>query len=216
MKRFDFRIVLAVLLILGGVVFLLQNMGVVPPLQDYLFALLFAVGGLAFLGVLASDRQQWWAVIPGVVLLDLALIIGLGEAVDRGVLAVPGDWIGGLFLLGIGVAFWVVFFMRSEFWWAIIPAGVLSTLGVVAAFGDALPGGGGAIFFLGLALTFGLLAMIPVDNKRMGWPWIPAGVTLGIALIILASAGNLINYLWPVVMIVGGGFLLLRAFTRRA
>ncbi|HEY9086932.1 MAG TPA: hypothetical protein VIO36_02090 [Anaerolineaceae bacterium] len=216
MKRFDYRIVLAVLLILGGVVFLLQNLGVVPPLQDYLFALLFAVGGLAFLGVLAADRKQWWAIIPGVVLLDLALIIGLGEATQRGVLRIPDDWIGGVFLLGIGVAFWVVFFTRPEFWWAIIPAGTLSTLGVVAAFGEALPGGGGATLFIGLALTFGLLGLIPVNNQRMGWPFIPAAACLFVALIILASAGNLINYLWPVALILGGGFLLLRAFTKRA
>ena len=35
--------------------------------------------------------------------------------------------------------------------------------------------------------------------------------TLGlcfIGLLVLASAGNLINYLWPVAMIVGGGILL--------
>ena len=87
---------------------------------------------------------------------------------------------------------------------------------MVAAFGEALPGGGGATLFIGLALTFGLLGLIPVNNQRMGWPFIPAAACLFVALIILASAGNLINYLWPVALILGGGFLLLRAFTKRA
>jgi hypothetical protein len=166
--------------------------------------------------VLVSDRQQWWAIIPGVVLLDLGLIIALGEAVDRGLLRFPGDWIGGIFLLGLGVAFFLVFFMRPDFWWAIIPAGVLSSLALVAGFSSVLPEGGAYILFFGLAITFALVGMIPVDNKRMQWPWIPAGILFFIGLLVLASAGNLINYLWPVAMIIGGGILLLRAFMRRA
>ncbi len=216
MKRIDMRIVLAALLIIGGLVFLLQNIGVIGPLHGYLFALLFALGGLVFLGVLVSDRRQWWAVIPGVVLLDLGVIIALGEATDRGMLRMPGEWIGGIFLLGLGAAFFLVFFMRPEFWWAIIPAGVLSTLGLVAGFSNVLPEGGAYILFFGMALTFALLGMLPVDNKRMQWPWIPAGILFFIGLLVLASAGNLINYLWPVAMIVGGGILLVRAFMRRA
>jgi len=216
MKRIDMRIVLAALLIIGGLVFLLQNIGVIGPLQGFLFAILFAFGGLAFLGVLVSDRQQWWAIIPGVVLLDLGLIIALGEAVDRGMLRFPGDWIGGIFLLGLGVAFFLVFFMRPDFWWAIIPAGVLSSLALVAGFSSVLPEGGAYILFFGLAITFALVGMIPVDNKRMQWPWIPAGILFFIGLLVLASAENLINYLWPVAMIIGGGILLLRAFMRRA
>lgn len=216
MKRIDMRIVLAAFLIVGGVVFLLQNTGIIGPLHGYLFALLFAFGGLAFLGVLATDRKQWWAVIPGIVLLDLGLIIALGEAIDRGMLRMPGEWVGGIFLLGLGVAFFLVFFLRPEFWWAIIPAGVLSTLGLVAGFSNVLPEGGAYILFFGMAITFALLGLLPVDNKRMQWPWIPAGILFLVGVLVLASAENMINFLWPVVMIIGGGLLLLRAFMRRA
>ena len=216
MKRFDLRIVFATLLIVAGVVFLLQNVGIIGPLQGYLFAVLFAIGGLAFLGVLTADRKQWWAVIPGVVLLDLALIIALGEATERGALNFPEDWIGGIFLFGIGVAFWIVLFLRSDFWWAIIPAGVMTSLGLVAALSNALPFDEAVILFFGMALTFALLGMIPVENKRMQWPWIPAGILFAIGLIILASAGNVFNYVWPVALILGGGYLLLRAFMRPA
>ncbi len=215
MKRFDMRIVLAVLLILGGIIFLLQNVGVIGPLQGYLFALLFALGGLAFLGVLATDRAQWWAAIPGGVLLDLGLIIALGEANSRGALRFPEDWIGGIFLLGIGLTFFLVFFLRPEFWWAIIPAGVLSSLGLTAGFSSSLPFDSGALLFLGMGLTFALLGLLPVNNKRMTWPWIPAAVLIVLGLVVLSSSLNWFQYIWPVVLILAGGFLLLRGFARQ-
>lgn len=215
MKRFDSRVIFAVLLILGGVIFLLQNLGVIAPLQDYFFALIFAVAGLVFFGVLASDRAQWWAAIPGGVLLDLGLIIALDEATSRGALRFPEEWTGGIFLLGMGLTFFLVFFLRPEFWWAIIPAGVLSSLGITAGFGSSLPFDGAALLFLGMGLTFALLGLLPVNNKRMSWPWIPAAVLIVLGLVVLSSSLNWFQYIWPVALILAGGFLLLRGFARQ-
>lgn len=211
MERFNFRLIFGILLILAGAIFLAQTMGFFT-IGGSLWGILFGLGGLAFLSVLVTDRKQWWAAIPGIVLLSLAALIILSEAF-------PGydDRLGGgVFLGGIGLAFLVVYLVAPANWWAIIPAGVMMTLGVVAGL-DNIPGlETGGIFFLGLGATFGVLSLLKVDGRRMGWPLIPAGVLLLMGLLIMASASNLASFMWPVAIIVVGIFLLMRSFMRRA
>lgn len=198
------------LLVVIGVLFLLQNFNLFGSFEDMVWLVLFGGGGLAFLYVFATNQQQWWAVIPGFVLLGLAALIGFGDRL--------GAWGGALFLGSIGLAFWVVYFMRRDFWWAVIPAGVLTTLAVVAALGDNLPGmASGGIFFLGLAATFGLLYFLPGAAGQTRWAIIPAAVLGLMGLMLMLSMGGLINYLWAIGLILAGGYLLVRAapFTRR-
>jgi hypothetical protein len=164
-------------LLLLGIVALLQVLGLFPTDGTFgaiVFGILFAGVGIAFLSLLANGRQNWWAVIPGMVLLSLGVLILLGGFA-------PGlaDVVGGaIFLGGISVAFWLVFFLIPQNWWAIIPAGVLMTLAAVTVIPDTASIETGGIFFLGLALTFLALALIPVEGKRMTWPLIPGGILL--------------------------------------
>ncbi len=130
------------LLVALGVLFLLQNFGLFSSFGDFVWLVLFGAGGLAFLYVFAVSPQQWWAVIPGFVLLGLAALIGFGDRL--------GAWGPALFLGSIGLAFWVIFVVRREFWWALIPAGTLTTLAFVSMLADRLPDmATGGIFFLG-------------------------------------------------------------------
>lgn len=191
------------LLVAFGVLFLLQNFGLFGGMENLVFLVLFGAGGLAFLYVFATNQQQWWAVIPGFVLLGLGVLIGLGDKL--------GAWGGALFLGSIGLAFWVIYFVRRDFWWAVIPGGVLTTLAVVAALGESLPGmATGGIFFLGLALTFALVYLLPVEGGRQRWAAIPA-LVLGIfGLLLTLSLGGIINYVWAIGLIAAGVYLLTR------
>jgi hypothetical protein len=116
------------LLVAFGVLFLLQNFGIFGSIANMLWLLGFGAAGLTFLFVFASNRQQWWAVIPGFTLLGLSVLIAFWRADGRmGRRAVPGS---------IGLSFWVIYAVRRDYWWALIPAGTLSTLAVVAALAE--------------------------------------------------------------------------------
>jgi hypothetical protein len=73
----------------------------------------------------------------------------------------------------------------------------------------------GAIFFAGLGLTFALIALLPNKTGRMTWAWIPAGILLLLAVLVIANIGSIFNYIWPAVLIFVGGFFLWRAVRGR-
>lgn len=212
MRQFQVRIVGGILLIAAGVLFLLQNLGIFA-VGDYLWPFLFGTGGLVFLYVFLTDRANWWAIIPGFTLLGLAAMMALDQFAPQ----VGETWGAALFLGGIGLAFWVVYLTNREHWWAVIPGGVLFTIALVSGLSSILEGiETGGVFFLGLGLTFALLAFLPTPEGRMKWALIPAGVLLVMGLLITAATTAIINYLWPAALILGGIYLLFRAFSSRS
>ena len=68
----------------------------------------------------------------------------------------------------------------------------------------------GGIFFLGLALTFGLLSFVKTPEGRLKWALIPAAVLLVMGVVITASAAQLFGYIWPAALIMAGIYLLVR------
>ena len=70
--------VMGVLLLVAGGLLLLQNLGIfTPTISGAIWAPLFGLGGMAFLLVFIFNREQWWALIPGMTLLGLAVLVGL-------------------------------------------------------------------------------------------------------------------------------------------
>jgi hypothetical protein len=212
MDRLGVRLVLALLLIAAGIVFLLDSLELVE-MGGLLWGAILATGGLTFLYVFYADREQWWALIPGFVLLSLGVLVGVSELLPR----LAGGWMDALFLGGLGLAFWAIFLVRREFWWAIIPGGVLWSVALVSGLSKMLPGEAeGGVLFLGMGLTFVLVSLVQTERGRMRWALIPAGVMLLMALIMFASTGGaLFAYLWPAALILAGLYLLARAFFRR-
>ena len=210
-RWFESRILWGLLLVLAGVIFLLQNLGYLD-FGALIWAILLAAGGIVFLSVFISDREQWWALIPGMALLGVAALIFLNELA-------PGiaEGIGGSIVLGsISLAFLIIFLLNRSNWWAVIPGGVLLTLAFVAGISEVLPGlETGGIFFIGLGLTFSLVALLPTPEGQLTWAWIPAGIMLLMGLFLIAATEEWINYIWPLALILGGGYLLLRVFRTR-
>ena len=208
MKRLDFRIVFGVVLVLAGVLFLLQKLGVLEGVESWFFALLFAAGGAAFLYWFITDRKQWWAIIPGFVLLGLAAVI----AIETLPLEDTGSIGGGVFLASIGLAFLVIYLVKRDFWWALIPAGVMITLGLVAGFSGVAKGdASGGIFFLGLAATFGVLYFLPTAKGPQKWAAIPALILAAMGLLLLLESVANLSFILPAALIVVGAYLLWRA-----
>jgi len=212
MKALASRTLWGSLLILGGILFLLDNLGYIK-IGGLVWAIILAVGGLVFVSVFLGDRQHWWALIPGIILLAVASTV----AVDYLFAGRAGDLSGMIVLGGISLAFWMVYFVNREHWWAIIPAGVLATLAVVTGLDNILTGGidTGGIFFLGLGATFALVAVLPTPHGQMKWAFIPAVVLIIIGLFVIGAATDLLNYIWPVALILAGAVILFRGFIWR-
>ncbi|MGA9349039.1 MAG: hypothetical protein WBW48_09575 [Anaerolineae bacterium] len=209
MKRFDVRAVGGILLIVVGILLLLQGFEILGVVVALIWALVFGAAGLVFLYVFLTDRANWWAAIPGFGLLGIAALIALDEFWPQ-----VGDAVGGaLFLGGIGLAFWVIYFINRKHWWAVIPGGVMFTLALVAGLESVFEGAEmGGVFFLGLGLTFGLLSFAPTPHGRMKWALIPAAVLLVMGLLITAITTGFLDVLFAAALILVGLYFLFRVF----
>ncbi|MGD8404005.1 MAG: hypothetical protein PVJ21_10110 [Anaerolineales bacterium] len=205
MKRFDPRIVIGTLLIMAGGLGFLQAFGFLQSASDIFWGLIFLAAGGIFLYLFAGGfaSGQWWAVIPGLTLAGIGVLILLPDSLD--------DLGGGVFLAAIGLSFWLVYFSGRERWWAIIPGGVLFTLALVAILPEQLFGGtdSGGVFFLGLATTFLLVAIL----ADMHWAFWPAGA-LGVfgVFLFFQSQIYLLSYVSAAALIGAGIFIILRSF----
>ena len=204
MKRYDPRLWLGVLLVLGGILALLDTMDIISNAGGLFWGLIWGAAALVFLYMLINDRQSWWAAFPAFTLLGLSAQSFLPDSLSQ--------FDGLVFFAGISLGFWWVYFRDMvSHWWAIIPGGVLLTLGVVSSLGDASGMDTGGFFFLGLGLTFILVALLP-GGKSRSWALIPGSILLVFGAVIGTAMGNLADYIWPAVLIILGGFFVLRFF----
>ncbi|MGC9347978.1 MAG: hypothetical protein ACP5JG_07565 [Anaerolineae bacterium] len=206
MKILRSRVLWGALLVVMGILFLLESLNVL--VLGAAWAILFALVGLAFAYTFLENREQWWAIIPAMTLLGIGALI----AVDA-LLPELGDLLGGsIFLLALSLSFLIIYVVTgAEQWWAMIPGGILLSLalliGVEPYIGDDVFAG---LFLLAIGLTFAIVYLVSTPEGRMTWALIPAGILALIGLILLSAATQLIAYIWPVVLIVIGAYLLLR------
>jgi len=211
-KFFSSRIFWGLILIIGGLLLLLDTLGIFDG-GDLFWTIVTVVVALLFLSVFATNQDHWWALIPGTIFLAISAMIGL-NAFLPGFSEKNLNFI--ILLGGVALSFLLVYLVEKSNWWAIIPMGVIATIAVVASMDKnttTLVSSGG-VFFLGLGATFILVAVLPTPNGPMRWAWIP-GIILGlIGLILLMAVEEYINYIWPIGLILGGLFLVVRAFRR--
>lgn len=216
MKDATGRIFLGLGLILVGGLFLVQQIFHFPiDVAPVIIAVIFALAGLAFIYVLTKSKENWWAAIPGFVLFGLGALIGSSQFFPM----FTNHFGGSLFLAFMGLGFLVVLLIRPEHWWAVIPAGVLFTLALVAGIASFTDGfAAGASFFIGLGITFGVVGLMPIGRNEK-WPWIPAAICLVFgSLLFMGSdsiAHSFFGYFWPAVLLLGGGYLIVRSLTKK-
>lgn len=95
------------------------------PGSNWTGAIFLGCIGLAFWLIYLRRQDQWWAIIPGGVLITLAAVAGLEKVLD---------WSGGIFFLGLAATFALVGILPNQLdtRWAFIPAAILAVLGVVS------------------------------------------------------------------------------------
>lgn len=206
------RFILAGFLILLGVGVLLNNLNVLPwdiTSMQWFWLLAFGGAGVAFTAVYFSNRENWWAVIPGFTLLGLAVLVSE-------IFPESGEAGASIFLGMIGLSFWVIYAQKREFWWAVIPGGVLVSLALMILAGDFVDGEGQpAILFLGMGATFLLVYLLPNREGRMRWALWPAAVLGIMGLMFTLGSTGLMQYIFPVALIGFGGWLVFRAMQRK-
>lgn len=209
--KVNWRALVGILMIAMGVVALLQSLKVITFEGDvwlWVFALIFAVVGLGFLLFLFSaPKQNWWAVIPGLTLLGLGALMIL-----EGLPGVQGEWPAAVFMGAIGLSFVVVFLLDRSRWWAVIPAGTLLSIVLMILLPD-LGGWTASILFAGMAVTFGVVALM--GQGKMQWAWIPAGALAAFALFIPTVEGGMPWMVWPVALIAVGAYLIGRSLLKK-
>ena len=95
------------------------------PGSSWTGAIFLGCIGLAFWLIYLRRQDQWWAIIPGGVLITLAAVAGLEKAMD---------WSGGIFFLGLAATFALVGILPNQLdtRWAFIPAAILAVLGIAS------------------------------------------------------------------------------------
>jgi hypothetical protein len=211
-KFLSSRLLWGLILIIGGALLLLDTFGIFKG-GALFWTAVSGIVGLLFLSIYVSNQDHWWALFPGIILLAIAATIGLNSYL-------PGfsnsNLSGTIVLGGIALSFLLVYLADQRNWWAIIPAGVMATMAIVAVLDtitSAVASGG--IFFLGLGITFVLVAILPTTVGQMRWAWIPAVILGLMGILILIAAENLINYIWPIVIILAGIWLIIRSVRHR-
>ncbi len=194
-------------LIPGGVmVFLIMVTLLVDytPADEWIGALLFFMVAISFLVVYLTDRTRWWALLVAYI----TFVLGIAPLMSMG--GRNADYFGSIFLFAVALPFFVLYFRSSQNWWAIIPAGAVSVVAIIATLAianlinDATSGGRvGALLMAGLAATFAVLWL------RHGMSWAKI-VTILLAVMAVASAFFISYYetFWPVAFILGGLYLL--------
>jgi hypothetical protein len=212
MKLLSSRLLWGLVLVVGGVLLLLDTFGIFKG-GALFWTIVSGVAGVLFLSLYISNHDNWWALIPGIIFLAVAATIGL----DSFLPGFSDTNLGGTIILGgIALSFLLVYLAERGNWWAIIPAGVMTTIALVAVLDtntSSLASGG--IFFLGLGITFALVAILPTSVGKMRWAWIPAGILGLMGVLILIAAEDLINYIWPLAIILAGIVLVARSINRK-
>jgi hypothetical protein len=199
MKRFDYRILVGAVLILGGILMLFDRTGLFKGATDIFWAGVLAIGAAIFLFWFFSDRSKWWAAIPGFTLAGMSASSLLLNRIG---------WGGFAFLGGIGVGFLFIYFTGRERWWALIPGGVLMTLAVTSLMSDAYGiKESGGLFFVGLGITFVLVALL----AKMKWAFIPAAVLLLLGFFLGTPFVGILEYIWIGILLAAGAILVVTA-----
>ncbi|MBP2018057.1 hypothetical protein J2Z79_001456 [Symbiobacterium terraclitae] len=146
-----------------------------------------------------GERDVLW----GLVLVTAGALLLLGSL---DIVVFPWHVLTGPVVLGIpGLIFAQVFLGNRDQWWAIIPSGVLLTLASIAFIDGLLPRlDTGWLFFLGLAITFGLVWR--ETGHAQQWARVVAVICLGFAGLTLF--GSLLRFLIPLALLGAGIYLL--------
>lgn len=145
---------------------------------------------LPFAAAYLTDRaRNWWALIPGGMMVFLALVTLLAGT------TASDEWIGALFLFMIAASFLFVYLGNRTRLWALLVAYVVGVLGIapLMSIGGRDADLYGAIFLFAVALPF---FFVYFRYPEHWWAIIPAGATTTLAVIAGLSITGAVPAEW--------------------
>jgi hypothetical protein len=197
MKFLNSRIFWGFVVILGGVMLLLDNLDLIN-FGEVFWAVIAILGALVFFSIFGRNRTHTWSLVPGISLVGVSATILVKTFTTS-----FGDVWGGAILLGsIGLGFLSILLVERDTWWAMVPAGVMISIGLVSGL-EQLYGSqyGVGLFLLGMAITFALLPLLPASP--------------GLGAFSLITSGQEYFYMGPVVLILIGILLVIKSLTTK-
>ncbi len=199
-------LVLGGLLILFGVLALLET---ITDLSAWIWVAVLTIGGLGVYAIYAMDRNEKWLLIISYVMLAVA---GLVTLLTLGVL--KDAFVATYVLLAIALPFFIAFLSNRNNWGLLIPAYVLTVIGVMVplielgVLGDTLIA---TYVLLAIALPFFVVYLV---NKKNWWGLIPGGIlaVIGLGLLIAEASADL---LFAAALILAGILIVVRQFTKK-
>jgi len=169
---------------------------------------LFAIA-LPFLVVFLSNREKWGLLIPAYVLLVIGVMVPLIE-MDL----LEDAWIATYVMLAIALPFFVAFLNNRKNWGFLIPAYVLTAIGVMVplielrVLEDTLIA---TYVMLAIAIPFFVVYLV---NTKHWWALIPGGILAVIGLGFLIAEAS-VEFIFAAALIVAGIIILVRQFTKK-
>ena len=173
------------LLILLGLLLLIDNLELMGDWDVPVLSLMLGALGMIFLAIFVNDRAQWWALIPGLVILGIAVAVFLAER-DL----VPDFAVATIILAGVGLPFLLIFFTDRQHWWVLVPAMTMGGIAMgiffegIGAIGEGVVGG----FVVG-GISLGFLSIYLIDRKQW-WALVPGGAMGIVAFFFVFGNGN--------------------------
>lgn len=199
--------------VLGGLLIILGVLAfveIVTDLNAWIWVVLLTIGAFGIYFIYASDRSQKWLLI---VVYSMLAVAGLVALLELGVLDDP--FVATYVLLAIALPFYYAYFSNREKWGYLIPAYVLTVIGVMVplielgVLNDSVIA---TYVLLSIALPF---YVVYLRNSKNWWALIPAGILTVIGLGLLISEAS-VEYLFAGALILAGIIVVIRQFVRKA
>jgi hypothetical protein len=187
MKTKTWHYLIGLFLILLGALMLLSEV-LDFKFSAALFGVIMLAGSAIFLIPVIRTKANWWALLPG---LPLALM-GLA-LVFKAIAPTSEDLVGTGFLVGLGLAFIIIYLLHHHYWWALIPGVILTGIGVAALVDVFVPAASANLVSFTVLGSIGLAFLLVFFAKRQNW-WalIPAGVLVSVAVMVLTNLVGLL------------------------
>jgi len=205
------RTIVGLVLIFIGLALLGDKLDLFQIREEFLIAGVLAVAGLAFLYTGLEEKRKN-RIFSGAVLLFISALFVLVE-LD----ILDSDYIGPVFLWTPGALFLAAYASNHEKnWWAIIPGGILLTVGTAAFLDigwwfddDWVP----VVIMGGFSLTFAAVYFArAAAGQTASWALFVSFIFALICMIVISEQLDLDDFILPVVFITVGLYLIARGY----
>lgn len=187
---------LAYTLVAVGSLLFLANSGILGALPAFIWVILLFVSGSAF-WLATQGHLPMWQRIVGFAGIGIFAAASSGRFSGVPVLGFPA------------MVFGLIYLRNPKRWWALMPAGVLSSLALLVTFEELFPRWDATpVLFLGFAATFSIIYLLSPQRGGKRWALYPAILFIILTVLVNDPSGSMPAWFLPILLIGGGSLML--------